>query len=350
VKRGILILSLDFELHWGGFEKWPLTVPGRQFPVTGIGSPAPNTRHPATYNQYFLNTRKVIPQMLRLFEQYQVHVTWAGVGMLMHETKDQLIRNFPELKPTYFHQELSAYHFMAQTGIGADESEDPFHYAHSLVKQIVNTPYQELGSHTFAHFYCNEEGQTCEQFRDDLRAAQKAAARYGVRLQSLVFPRNQFNEACLRICYEEGFICVRSNPSDWFWKIDTREESKWKRLTRGVDAYFPLGNKNSYDWKSLPVREGLPLCLPASRLLRPYRPKEFFLNRFKIQRIEQEMEYAAEAGEAYHLWWHPHNFGHYPAENIEGLEALLNHYNYLKNEYGMESCSMGEVANQVLIR
>jgi hypothetical protein len=336
--QGIFTISLDFELHWGGFEKWPLE----------ISDPGIRNSDSAAYNRYFLNTRAVILKMLQLFEQHEVHVTWAGVGMLMHENKKALVSNFPSLKPGYVHDELSAYRFIETQGIGEDERDDPFHYAHSLVKKILETPHQELGSHTFAHYYCNEEGQTLEQFRADLKAAQRAASAYGVQLQSLVFPRNQFNDAYLKVCFEEGFTSVRSNPVDWFWKIDTREESMWKRLNRGLDAYFPVGSKNTYSLSSLEIRKGYPVCIPASRLLRPYRPKELVLNQFKIKRILNEMTKAARLNEVYHLWWHPHNFGWYPEENLEGLAIILQHYEQLKNTYGMRSLSMGELTKVVV--
>jgi peptidoglycan/xylan/chitin deacetylase (PgdA/CDA1 family) len=334
VKQGIFIISLDFELHWGGFEKWEL---GRRETADGK----------RRWGSYFLNTREVIPRMLRLFEQHGVHVTWAGVGLLFHENRQQMEASMPQVKPTYVHRELSAYEYIRTRGIGDHEEDDPFHYAHRLIVQILNTPHQELGSHTFAHFYCNEEGQTPGQFRADLQAAQQAASRYGVRMKSLVFPRNQFNDDYLKVCFEEGFVCVRSNPVDWFWRIDTREESRWKRLNRGVDAYFPLGNKNSYALSSLVVRKGFPVCLPASRLLRPYRPKEMFLNTFKIRRIMNEMELAARAGEVYHLWWHPHNFGNFPDENLEGLSFILQHFEKMRNSFGMESLGMGELGERL---
>jgi hypothetical protein len=181
---GVFTISLDFELHWGGFEKWKLESPWSM--DHGLWTKG--------YNQYFSNTRAVIPQMLAMFGQHGVHVTWASVGMLMHETKEQLMGNFPQAKPSYVHNELSAYNFIERVGIGVNEIEDPFHYAHSLVKLILKTPNQELGSHTFGHYYCNEAGQTVEQFRADLKAAQRAASVYGVPLKSLVFPRNQFND------------------------------------------------------------------------------------------------------------------------------------------------------------
>ncbi|MBL0744018.1 polysaccharide deacetylase family protein [Chryseolinea lacunae] len=327
LKQGTFIISLDFELHWGGFEKWPLE----------------------NYRQYFMNTRKVIPEMLRLFEQSDVHVTWATVGMLFHTTRHSLEETLPTLQPSYAQRELSAYQYIEKHGIGNDEDDDPFHYAGSLVQRVLETPGQELASHTFAHYYCNEAGQTVEQFRADLRAAQLSAEKYGKRLRSLVFPRNQFNEEYLKACYEEGIVAVRDNPRDWFWNIrSTQHESMWKRLNRGLDAYFPVGKANTYPLGSIESALGLPLCIPASRLLRPYRPKEYFLNNLKISRIQAEMKRAAQQQQVYHLWWHPHNFGNYPQQSMDGLRRILDTFVQCREQHGMQSLSMGEVADLIL--
>lgn len=337
--KGIFSISLDFELHWGGFEKWSLEhSPGKEMQGTG--------NMDAGYTAYFLNTRDVIPKMLQLFETHEVHVTWATVGMLFHQTKDDLLRNAPVLKPGYTTRNLSAYHYIEHKGIGQDEQSDPFHYAPSLIRKIISTPHQELGSHTFAHFYCNEPGQSLDEFREDLRAAQRVAATYGKQLTSLVFPRNQFNDQYLSVCYEEGITSVRSNPLDWFWHIEsTQQESWWKRLNRGLDAYFPVGKKNTYPVASLKVQKGLPVCIPASRLLRPYNPKEWLLNNFKIDRIKSEMSRAAQRGEVYHLWWHPHNFGSYPKESLQGLREILAHYTHCRERWEMQSLTMSEIVS-----
>ncbi len=327
--NGIFTISLDFELHWGGFEKWPLE----------------------DYKEYFLNTRQVIPEMLRLFQEHEIHVTWAGVGMLFHTTRESLMEKMPDQKPSYAVAELSAYNFINAKGIGASEEEDPFHFGGSIVKKIIDTPFQELASHTFAHYYCNEPGQTLEQFRADLKAAQASAAIYGKKLRSLVFPRNQFNEDYLKVCFEEGFVAVRDNPRDWFWNIQsTQQESSWKRLNRGVDAYWPVGKKNTYSLESIIHRPGLPLCIPASRLLRPYRPTELFLNKMKIARIKDEMNRAAKKNEVYHLWWHPHNFGRFPQESLEGLRWILNNFVRSRKQFGMQSLTMGETADLIMTR
>ncbi|WP_276373565.1 polysaccharide deacetylase family protein [Chryseolinea sp. H1M3-3] len=325
----IFIISLDFELHWGGFEKWPLQ----------------------DYRQYFLNTRCIIPELLKAFSERGIHVTWAAVGMLFYDSKRSLLQNIPLLTPSYRSKELSAYHYIKNVGIGDSETEDPFHFAQTLVKQIIKTPYQELSSHTFAHYYCNEPGQTLDQFRADLKAAQHAAGMFKKKLKSLVFPRNQFNEEYLKICYEEGFIAVRDNPRDWFWNIrSTQKESLWKRFNRGMDAYFPIGKENTYALSNLHFQSGLPISIPASRLLRPYRPKEFILNDVKIARIKSEMTRAATKNEIYHLWWHPHNFGHYPKESMAELNKLLDHFLICEKKYGMRTLSMGEVADLVIDR
>ncbi len=332
--NGIITISLDFELHWGGFEKWALQ-PSHT-----------NPRNQASYNQYFLNTRDVIPQLLSLFEKYDVHVTWATVGMLLADSKKELWAHTPSLKPSYQNQSLSAYQFIETKGIGENERTDPFHFAPTLVQQILKTPFQELGSHTFAHYYCNEEGQTIDQFRADIRAAQHIAKKYGKTLRSLVFPRNQFNDQYLQVCFQEGITAVRSNPLDWFWKIEsTQHESLWKRLNRGLDAYFSVGKKNTYALNTIEVRNDYPICFPASRLLRPYRPKEFFLNDFKINRVKEEMTRAARKNEVYHLWWHPHNFGFYPKQNLNGLEKILQHYARCQAQWNMQSLNMGELTS-----
>src|SRR5689334_7868297 len=100
--NGIFSISLDFELHWGGFEKWRLEIPNSK--IQNPGS--------RVYNQYFLNTREVIPKMLKLFEDHEVHVTWATVGMLLHKSKKELLENAPAIKPSYKVQNLSAYHYI----------------------------------------------------------------------------------------------------------------------------------------------------------------------------------------------------------------------------------------------
>jgi len=320
--KGLFCISLDFELHWGGVEK-------RSLPA---------------YNTYFSNTREVIPEILELFTQFNVHTTWATVGMLFHDSADSLLQNMPKNKPSYLNDSLSTYSYIDNNPLGNSELEDPFHFAPSLIQLILSTPNQELASHTFSHYYCNEVGQTATQFREDLKAAQQAAQKFGTALTSLVFPRNQFREEYLKICFEEGISSVRSNPSDWFWDINNDSiDTLPKKIYRTADAYIPL-SKTCFSLNELIFKKDFPVSIPASRFLRPYSSKEFFLHDLKIMRICSEMETAAKENKIYHLWWHPHNFGGNPLKNILGLKKILNTYKRLQMDYGMQSANMAQIA------
>ncbi|WP_246070030.1 polysaccharide deacetylase family protein [Mangrovivirga cuniculi] len=321
VNNGIFTISLDFELIWGGFEKWDLNK----------------------LQKYFMVTRRIIPDYLKMFEQHETHVTWATVGMLFADGLKDIKKFAPSNLPGYENQALSAYNYIKENKPGKSEMEDPIHFAQSLVKLINNVPGQEMATHSFAHYYCNEPGQKPEQFRADLEAHKAIASDLGIELKSLVFPRNQFNEEYLEICREEGITSVRSNPVDWFWNINTHKEPKIKRLVRGLDAFFPIGKKASYKLESIANSEK-PYLLPASRLLRAWSPKEEKLNRLKIDKIKKEMTTAAKNKEVYHLWWHPHNFGHHPKENMRDLKEILEHFLELKKTEGMISLNMNETS------
>lgn len=311
-------ISLDFELYWGIFDKVSLE----------------------DRIEYFENTCRLIPEMLQLFASEGVHVTWATVGMLFASNWEDWSRFMPPLKPSYSQEKFSSY--ALKELYGEDSRLHPCFFAPELIDQICRTPHQEMATHTFSHYYCREAGQDLEQFRHDLQAARKIAARKGLALQSLVFPRNQLDVPYLKICAEEGIKTVRSNPVDWFWNVDI-EEKPLKRLVRGADAYLPIGARSSYKLSSLKLKEGHPLQIPASRLLRPVHKGRKLLNTLRLQRVLREMSSAAKSGECYHLWWHPHNFGDDPQQSMQDLETIVKHFKKQEQERGMASMSMLEV-------
>jgi hypothetical protein len=326
-KLGHFIISLDFELHWGSFDKHPLDDDRKT---------------------YYLNTRKAINEILSIFEEYNIHATWASVGFLFHENKEVLLTYTPNKIPDYHNSTLSPYLYIKKNLIGNNEAEDPFHFAASLMDSIKATPFQEIATHSYSHFYCNEKGATAEAFDKDLKMAISVASKFNISLKSMVFARNQFNTECLKICNENGIVAVRSNPEDWWWKINsTVQESPVKRFFRGADAYFPLGKKTSYSISKIDS-ENLPVLIPASGLLRPYRGKDLLLNRLKINRIKNEMSVAAKSHEVYHLWWHPHNFGYSTSENLRDLKIILDHFKHLNNKFNFQSLNMAEITDRIL--
>jgi peptidoglycan/xylan/chitin deacetylase (PgdA/CDA1 family) len=310
---GKFVISLDFELHWGGAEKWDIN----------------------SKNVYFENTVKFIPELLELFYKNRIKATWATVGFLFAKDKEQLINFSPKLKPTYNQKELSYYNIIPS--IGKDEKSDPFHYAPSLIDLILKTPGQELATHTFTHYYCNEPGQTVDQFDADIKAAQQIAQEnFGVALKSLVLPRNQFNEAYLEVAHKNGIKVLRSNPNVWFWNNDY---GKLSPLLRAADTLLPISKSLSFD--EIKEQKGV-ILLPASRFFRTYKSKERIIQRVKMNRIKREMTYAAKHGVIYHLWWHPHNLADDIENNRKQLIEILEHFKILNDKYNFSSVNMGD--------
>jgi len=336
---GTLVISLDFELHWGVRDHTPIALHR-------------NTAHPTSgYNANLLGVRQAIPLMLEVFTRYRVHATWATVGFLFFDNKADLLAHLPARLPEYADAQLSPYQELdGVNSIGASEGADPFHYGASLVKLIRETPGQELATHTFSHYFCLEKGQTVADFEADLLSARQAAARFGVELKSLVFPRNQFNPAYVEACGRAGITCYRGNqPSSLYRATDTISDSNLvRRALRLLDAYLPVARSSAPSLSQIAAaRENPaePYDIPASRFLRPYSPGLRIFEPLRLRRIEREMTRAAENGLVYHLWWHPHNFGVNIAENIAALDRLLRHFDTLRREHGMASRSMCEVAD-----
>src|SRR6266851_8614958 len=115
---------------------------------------------------------------------------------------EALVKCAPKLRPKYRKGNLSPYLDLPPKE--ARETSDSVFFARSLVRAIANTPNQEIGSHTFSHYYCLEQGHDVDSFEEDLLAARVAARPVGRELRSLVFPQNQVQEEFLDACYKAG--------------------------------------------------------------------------------------------------------------------------------------------------
>jgi len=315
--NGTFMVSLDFELFWGMLEVCSLE----------------------SYQDNVLGGKKAIPQLLQLFEKYGIHATWATVGFLFADNYEEAVRFFPKLRPSYAKPELNGYaHFEK---IGKDEETAPCFYAPGLLEQIAATPGQEIGSHTFCHYYCREAGQTVEQFEADMRAARAIAKAKGYDVTSVILPRNQSEPEYTEVLRKIGFTAYRAEEDDWIHR--NFRKKKWQvpfRALHLLDMYLPLTGQCCYG----PRYENGIWNFAGSRIFRPiFRPLEF-LEGMKLRRIKREMLYAAKHGLIYHLWWHPHNMGARTEENLAQLEEIFHYYTELNKKYGMQSLNMEEAA------
>ena len=311
---GTFMVSLDFELFWGMLDVCPLEQ----------------------YRDNVLGGKTAIPKLLRLFEKYGIHATWATVGFLFADNFEELSRFFPELRPGYEKPELNGYAWFDK--IGSDEQTAPCFYAPGLLQQISATPGQEIGSHSFCHYYCREKGQTVEEFEADMRAARAIAESKGYDVTSVILPRNQCEPEYTDILRKVGFTAYRDEENDWI-----HEKIKFRpllRILRLMDVYFPLTGLGGY----VPSCENGIWNLVGSRMYKPIFRKLEFLEKQKLRRIKRQMLHAAKNDLTFHLWWHPHNIGVRTEEHLQQLEELFQHYQQLRETYGMQSMNMGEAA------
>lgn len=318
-KTGTLVLSLDFELLWG--------VRDRGTAVQG-------------YRENLLGARRAVPAMLKLMREYDIAATWATVGLLFAHSKEEAKRYAPAVRPQYLRRELDPY------GDWGDGSavEDQLRYAPHLIAQIAETPRQEIGCHTFSHYYCLEPGQTKDAFRADLESAVLIAERRGLKLRSVVFPRNQVNPSYQDILPDLGFTSYRGIEQGWMFNTDpAKRNALWRRAGRLMNQYgFPAG-QHLISWESLSVTQEL-ANVRGSLFLRPYSPRLRGLENVRTTRIKNAIRLAAASGQLFHLWWHPHNFGRNLTENISVLRAIFETVAECRERWGFQSLTMAQTA------
>lgn len=315
---GALVISLDFELHWGMRDHLRPTDPS----FAELSS-----------------SRAIVGQLCELFAERGIHATWATVGFLFALKKQELRKYLPAVRPRYQDPALNPYEEI----VGDDESSDPEHLAGSLVRLVASTPGQEVASHTFSHFYCLEPGQDEDAFRADLAAAQAIAGAQGLKLTSLVLPRNQWNPHYNGAILENGFNCYRGPQLSWGYRSRSgNEQGLLPRMARLADAYAGISPPPTTAWDQIRRDDGL--CnIPASSFLRPYDPHRKALEPLRRARLKSGLQEAGRRGRIFHLWWHPHNFSRHPRECFDLLNFVFDEFATLTTSDGMLAISMRDV-------
>jgi hypothetical protein len=316
-RPGALVVSLDFELHWGVRDHTSLDRNERA---------------------RLLSARCAVQEILSAFQEFSIHATWASVGFLFARSRAELESFTPLHKPTYLDPRLDPY----RESIGRDESDDPFHFAPSLIAQIQAQPGQEIATHSFSHYYCMEPGQGAREFESDLDCAVAIAASSGYSIDSYVFPRNQVHASYLKILAGRGISSYRgtqASPSNASASFRSQQRPL-KRLRRLCDAYVDLEGSQTIQW---PLGEDL-ISVGGSRYLRPHNKILSSLEDLQYRRISNGMNSAAATGELFHLWWHPEDFALHRGHNLRFLRKVLSCYEQCQRRYGMLSLSMKEVA------
>ena len=316
-ENGTFTISLDFELFWG----MACVAEESEYAENLAGTPA------------------AVRGMLGLFAKHEIHATWATVGFLFLKSKQELLANAASERPNYETSRYGTYRLFDRI----DSQSAANYFAPELIAEIDQTPHQEIATHTLSHYYCLEKGQTESEFAADLAGAVAVAKKSGVELKSIVFPRNQFNEAYLATCKSLGIENVRGTPTHSIYQPSSHKTNWLASLRRFSDAYVNLTGYHSF----VPTRLNGLVNVPGSRFLRPYTPSLRLFENAKLRRIKNEMTEAAKNGKIYHLWWHPHNFGRYTEMNLLFLERILKHFHELKTKFNFQSRNMHEIGTSL---
>jgi len=315
--NGIFTISLDLELYWGMRDHVAID----------------------NYAKNLEGVENVIETLLQLFDQQSIHATWAPVGFLFFEDLTSLKQNLPNITPSYDNTDLNPYTYIENTQL------EKYHFIPNIINKISTFKNQEIGTHTFSHFYCLEDGQTLNQFRADLVSAVAITKKKLNReIKSLIFPRNQWNSEYLSILTQLNISCFRGTEDHWIYRASKEHHNTLlKRALRLLDTYINLTGHHTYSLEE--SMNTKPYNIPASRFLRPVSQPLSLFENIRLNRILAAMNYAAKTNQVFHLWWHPHNFGSNIELNIRFLKKILNHYTYLHTHYNMQSLCMGEIAS-----
>ena len=322
--KGQFIISLDFEKFWGVFDSKSLD----------------------TYAENLNAVNSVVEKLLTLADSYNVKLTFATVGFLFHESKEALESDIPKLQPKYKDARHSPYSLISE--IPNDANSSSVYFALDTIKKIKANGNHEISTHTYCHYYCLEDGQSADHFAEDLDMAIEMGNKLDIPIRSIVFPRNQVNQAHLEICKDKGILAYRGNEKHTIYQPKPYKKSKkpLHRIMRIADAYFNITGRNVYNLSEL--TSGTIVNLASSYFLRPYTSKLSFLESFKRRRIKNGMTKAAKTNRLFHLWFHPHNFGKDIEKNLDNFETILKTYQELKDIYGFESSTMTSLAEELI--
>jgi len=284
-RQASVVISLDFELRWGLYQRLGLDRNG--------------------YRQNLENEHRVVPKLLKLLAERQLRATWAVVGAVACRGWDDYFARAPR-PPAYRDPRLRVSPRFAEL-----DPDGRLHFGAGLVQAIHDTPGQELGTHTFSHILMRDPDVTAEDVRADLGAvASLWRERFGAAPVSLVFPKNQIAfEHVVRAC---GIRIWRGTEGPWYFDgTGAARSALLPRALRLVDALNPWVRRagavqDNVTRSSLFLRANLPR--PAWRL--------------HLTRIRHELT-ALRPPEVFHVWWHPHNLGAHMQARLCRVEQAL---------------------------
>lgn len=306
--NGALVLSFDYELSWG----------------------IANDPFCWEYSRDMSVVPDIVEKMLYLLETCNLNATWAVVGGISCENIHELKHLIDTKKFTGVKSPLNSRLFKERA-----QSDPQLFFAPWTIQKIIQSPGQELASHTFTHSYFENPQLQNDAIVADVRAMNKFTKAVGVPINCLVFPQNLVVSQYIDHNLNKQKLFYRSNPNSFFYR--SGHKTPLGRFGKAIRLLNECtGNlNNEFTW--LPGQ----LSYPASYMLRFNLPD--IASRLTFKAILNRMTIAAKNKMVIHLWCHPHNLKAHPERSFEMLTALTDHFKNLNSRYGFESKNMGDL-------
>jgi hypothetical protein len=310
------VFSLDAELAWGTFD-----IGGHRY-----------------LRDDYLRTRGEARRLLALQDRYNIPSTWAFVGHLMIDSCERCdgTTHADVLRPRYDWYPRDWHHLDPGTNV----KQDPLWYGTDMLEWVMKTQVRhDIGSHTFTHIIVGDPACTREIALSQFRKCVEVHARYGLKLDSVVFPRNKV--AHLDVLRELGIVSYRGPEQSWYQKLSGAAYRAGHLIDNTLAVEPP-----TYPLEGLADR-GL-VNVPGSMFLLPTNGiRKMVPSRSRRRQALRGLRRAAERGEIFHLWLHPVNLACSPIMP-QILEEVFQEVDELRRQGRMIVRTMADMARDIL--
>jgi hypothetical protein len=250
--KGGFVISADFELAWA----WRYSKTSKEPLKLAV--------------EKARQERENVPVFIKMFEDYNIPITWATVGHLFldgcKKGDHDWMRRIPHFDNHWLFDKGDWYDYDPCS----DYKKAPEWYAPDLLEMIMKSKVNhEIGSHSFSHLHFRDQVCPPDAADDDIKACVSIAKKWGIELKSMVFPggTNGNYQALLK----HGFTNYRQNSEyDLFYP----EIGKCNLIK--LPSSFSIENTD-FNWS-----------------------KEYYIFRYK-----KYIDKAIETGTICHAWFHP---------------------------------------------
>jgi len=219
--KSVCLISADFELAWASRYSKSCAQPLQKAINDG------------------LQTRRNVPKILSLCENYGIPITWATVGHLFLDAcKPVNGAKHPDL-PRLPYFENKYWKFSKGDWFDydpcTDMNTDPAWYAPDLIDNILASRIKhEVGCHTFSHVDCRDSVDEGRVFEAEIRKCIGVAKEKGLILNSFVHPGHTIGH--LELLQKMGFTSFRSDYGDTLGYPVLHHGSLWElKNTAGLE-------------------------------------------------------------------------------------------------------------------